>query len=137
MQVDTITTKPASAIQTTTASTINSFETDDSNSTSATPPTITPTTTTTTNTNHCIMIGNSLSPSSICQSSDDIDENSEHDLTNLEWLIDMKNLTNLACCGGNVIDVDNDNDMIIDENRISSKKMSQERFNKFMMQVKQ
>lgn len=64
---------------------------------------------------------------------DDIDDNgSEQELTNLGWLTDLKKLASWPdiVAGGTV-----DDDDIIEP--ISDKNLSEERFKKFMIQVKQ
>lgn len=64
---------------------------------------------------------------------DDIDDNgSEQELTNLAWLTDLKKLASWPdiVAGGTV-----DDDDIIEP--ISDKNVSEERFKKFMIQVKQ
>lgn len=79
---------------------------------------------------------------------DDDGNGSEADLTNLGWLSDLKNMTNwpdiVAAVGGNrncLLDVDEDDNDGLNEDEIirpiSDKNLSQERFKKFMIQVKQ
>lgn len=84
---------------------------------------------------------------------DDVDNSSEQDLTNLGWLIDLKNLTTWSESGRNkssanptnggtllrninIIDDIDDDDGCFGPT-ISDKDLSEERFNKFMSQVKQ
>lgn len=81
---------------------------------------------------------------SIMRDDDDDDEyeenGSEQELTNLGWLSDLKNMTNwpeiVAGTNRNYLDDDDDDcDEMIET--ISGKNLTQERFKKFMIQVKQ
>lgn len=71
---------------------------------------------------------------------EDDDDGSEQELTNLGWLSDLKNMSHwpeiVAGTGvrSRILDDDDDDDII---EPISDKNLTQERFNKFMIQVKQ
>lgn len=71
---------------------------------------------------------------------EDDDDGSEQELTNLGWLSDLKNMSHwpeiVAGTGvrNRILDDDDDDDII---EPISDKNLTQERFNKFMIQVKQ
>lgn len=75
-----------------------------------------------------------------CLDDEDDDDGSEQELTNLGWLSDLKNMSHwpeiVAGTGGRsrILDDDDDDDII---EPISDKNLTQERFNKFMIQVKQ
>lgn len=75
-----------------------------------------------------------------CPDDEDDDDGSEQELTNLGWLSDLKNMSHwpeiVAGKGvrSRILDDDDDDDII---EPISDKNLTQERFNKFMIQVKQ